>query len=117
MREDPFDAAHDRGDAAASGAAEHADVDDVGLRSDADVLAGGPCAVPRDDPRNVRPMSAGIAREALVGEVHGREEPVGGLDEVRIGGDSRVEHRDRHALAGRPLLPDRVGVHGARVGR
>src|SRR6266581_4340900 len=55
VREDPLDPPYHRGDPAAPGPAEHPDVNDVGLRSDADELAAGAHAIPGDDPRDMRP--------------------------------------------------------------
>src|SRR5206468_6721483 len=69
VREDPLDPPYYGRDPTAPGIAEHPDVDDVGLRSDARELAAGARAVPCDDPRDMRPMPARVAREALVGEV------------------------------------------------
>src|SRR5437899_3009867 len=59
--DDPLDPPDHRRDPTAPGAAEHPDVDDVGLRCDADELARGAAAVPRDDPRNMRPVPARVA--------------------------------------------------------
>src|SRR5439155_25225710 len=109
VREDPLDPPYDRGHPTAPGAAEHPDIDDVGLRGDADELAAGAAAVPGDDSRDMRPVPARIAREAPIGEVARGEDAVVGLDEIRIRLDARIEDCDRHACPGYPLLPDLVG--------
>src|SRR6266700_3136745 len=115
VREDPLDPPYHRGDATASGGAEHPDVDDVGLRSDADELAAGAAAIPGDDPGDMSSMPARVAREALIGEVDRGEYTVVGLDEIRIRGDARIQDCDRHASPGYPLLPDLIGSHHPRV--
>src|SRR5204863_1209682 len=116
LGEDPLDSPYHRGDPTASGAAEHPDVDDVGLRSDADDLAAGAAAIPGDDPRDMRAVPARVAGEAHIGEVDRGEDTVLRLDEIRIRRDARIEDCNRHASPGCPLLPDPVGVHHSRVG-
>src|SRR5207245_9552268 len=76
VREDPLDPPYHRGDPTAPGAAEHPDVDDVGLRSDADELAVRAVAIPSDDPRDMCSMPARVAREALIREVDRGEDTV-----------------------------------------
>src|SRR6266480_3586737 len=88
---------------------------DISLRSDARELAAGARAVPCDDPGDMRPMPARVAREALVGEVDRGEEAVVGLDEIRIRLDARIEDCDCYASPGYPLLPDFIGSHHPRV--
>src|SRR5207245_8660443 len=116
VREDPLDPSYHRGDPTAAGAAEHPDVDDVGLRSDAYELAAGAAAISGDDPRDMCSMPARIAREALIREVDRGEDTLLRLDEIRIRRDAGIEDRDRHASPGYPQLPDPIGFHHARVG-
>src|SRR5439155_25451365 len=111
----PLDPSYHRGDPTAAGAAEHPDVDDVSLRSDAYELAAGAAAISGDDPRDMCSMPARIAREALIREVDRGEDTVLRLDEIRIRRDAGIEDRDRHTSPGYPLLPDPMGFHHARV--
>ena len=84
MGHDPLDPSYHRGDPTAAVAVEHPDIDDVGLGRDADELARGAGAVPGDDPRDVRPVAAGVVHQTLIREVDRGDDAVGGLDEIGI---------------------------------
>jgi len=95
MPHDPLHAPYQGGNPASPVAVEHPDVDDVGLRRDPHELAGGAASIPGDDARDVRSVTAGVAHEAIAGEVDRREDPVRRLRKVRVSRDARVEDRDR----------------------
>ena len=91
-----------------------ADVDQVRLRRNSDVLACRHGPVTSDDAGHMCAVTAWIRGGRRVGEVDRRQNATG---DVRIGIDSRIQHGHGDASPGCVLLPGGWGMDCGRIGR
>ena len=97
----PIDAADERRDPAVAVGVQHPHIDQVGRGRDTDELASGAVAVAGNDTSDMGAVTAGVRRLRIqrIGEINRGQNPVGGLREVRIGRDARVEYGNGDAAA------------------